>query len=98
MHVGPLPDPVSLEAYEKAIPGAGERIIRMAETEQRHTHRLAYAGVVVSLAGMGVSAALIVFGHTTGVIIFAIAALAAPVGRLLKSRLVSSDLSGSDSG
>ena len=34
----PLPLPEHLEQYERTVPGAGERILRMAEDEQRHRH------------------------------------------------------------
>ncbi|MDR2012555.1 MAG: DUF2335 domain-containing protein [Rhodanobacter sp.] len=33
---GPLPDPATLERYDRILPGAAERIIVMAEQEQRH--------------------------------------------------------------
>ena len=34
-HMGPLPAPEALADYEKALPGLAERIVVMAETEQR---------------------------------------------------------------
>lgn len=40
MIVGPLPDPASYAAYEQTTPGAGERILKMAENEQAHRHLL----------------------------------------------------------
>lgn len=36
---GPLPDPISFASYEKTTPGAGERILAMAEKEQTHRHQ-----------------------------------------------------------
>lgn len=36
----PLPPPQLLQEYERACPGAGERIFRMAEAEQQHRHAL----------------------------------------------------------
>ena len=36
---GPLPPPHFFEAYEQTLPGAADRILRMAEGEQRHRHR-----------------------------------------------------------
>jgi uncharacterized membrane protein len=36
---GPLPNPEALERYNQIVPGAAERIIKMAETQ--HEHRLA---------------------------------------------------------
>jgi uncharacterized membrane protein len=32
---GPIPDPIELAAYDKALPGLAERIVVMAESEQR---------------------------------------------------------------
>lgn len=37
---GPLPPPADLQAYEKTLPGLAERIVVMAETEQRERNRL----------------------------------------------------------
>ncbi|MDO0950179.1 DUF2335 domain-containing protein [Mammaliicoccus sciuri] len=33
---GPLPDADEFDRYEKALPGAGDRILQMAEKEQEH--------------------------------------------------------------
>lgn len=38
-HIGPLPSPEMLEAYEKAYPGIAERILKMAEKEQEKRHQ-----------------------------------------------------------
>jgi hypothetical protein len=38
IHQGPLPAPEDLQRYDDLLPGAAERIIRMAEVEQRHRH------------------------------------------------------------
>lgn len=35
---GPLPDPQTFAGYESITPGAGERILGMAEREQAHRH------------------------------------------------------------
>ena len=37
---GPLPAPADLQQYEVLIPGGAERILIMAESEQRHRHGL----------------------------------------------------------
>ena len=39
-HSGPLPDPQTLKGYTEIIPNGAERIMRMAEKEQRHRHSL----------------------------------------------------------
>ena len=38
IRTGPLPEPEIIAAYEKALPGAADRIIKMAEKEQSHRH------------------------------------------------------------
>jgi uncharacterized membrane protein len=35
-HSGPIPDPSTLERYDKILPGAAERILRMAEEQSAH--------------------------------------------------------------
>jgi len=35
---GPLPPPAVLQGYEDVLPGAAERIVQMAEQEQRQRH------------------------------------------------------------
>ncbi|MBI4082063.1 MAG: DUF2335 domain-containing protein [Candidatus Lambdaproteobacteria bacterium] len=37
---GFLPPPQFLEQYERTLPGAAERIFRIAEQEQRHAHEM----------------------------------------------------------
>lgn len=37
---GPLPQPESLAQYDQIVPGAAERIIKMAEKEMEHRHRV----------------------------------------------------------
>lgn len=36
----PLPDATEFSEYEKAVPGAGDRILKMAENEQKHRHEM----------------------------------------------------------
>lgn len=42
--IGPLPPPRDLREYEQVVQGAAERILRMAEREQRVGHELAIDG------------------------------------------------------
>lgn len=35
-HTGPLPTPESFRQYEEVLPGAADRILRMAENQQNH--------------------------------------------------------------
>ena len=37
---GPLPVPQDFEHYDRVVPGAAERILRMAESELEHRHEL----------------------------------------------------------
>lgn len=39
-HSGPLPPPDQLHAYETAMPGLAERIVRLTEREQEHRHEI----------------------------------------------------------
>lgn len=38
MHSGPLPDPETLREYDRIVPGAADRVIAMAERQQKHRH------------------------------------------------------------
>lgn len=52
---GPLPPPEILAGYERVLPGAADRIISMAEMNQRHRHgleaRVIPAGIVSERIG-----------------------------------------------
>lgn len=37
---GPIPPPKILAEYEKIVPGSGDRIIKMAEHQMAHRHRM----------------------------------------------------------
>ncbi|MBF0488554.1 MAG: DUF2335 domain-containing protein [Nitrospirae bacterium] len=39
-HSGPIPDPATLQAYEKTLPGLAERIVVIAENEQKYRHKI----------------------------------------------------------
>ncbi len=77
---GPLPPPEALQRYENILPGAGDRIIRMAEIQQKHTHEEAMTaakdveaymrrgqtcGVIVAPAAFATAAWLGHLGHST---------------------------------
>ncbi len=40
LHIGPLPDPATLRAYDEICPGAADRIISMAEKQADHRRGL----------------------------------------------------------
>lgn len=39
-HSGPIPDPMTLEGYNNIVPGAADRIIKMAEEQSSHRRAL----------------------------------------------------------
>ena len=39
-HEGPLPPPADLAAYEQVVPGLAERLVKAAESQTRHRHRI----------------------------------------------------------
>ena len=73
-HVGPLPPPVVLEQYNQTVPGAAERIIKMAEDQSAHRMRLESQVISTDTRNstMGVVFALII---TLGVLTLAAYAL-----------------------
>lgn len=78
IHTGPLPPAEMLADYDAILPGAADRILTMAEKQQNHrqameskvldshiersSHGL-YAGLVVALVGLGVSAYGLFLGY-----------------------------------
>lgn len=71
---GPLPPPELLRRYDEAVPGAGERILDLAEEEQRKRassvngavetmRRGQSCGLAVTLAALGVVAHTAYLGH-----------------------------------
>ncbi len=62
---GPLPDAAQMERYERTLPGAADRIIAMAESEEEHRHE-------VEKRGQTLAAVLPVFFVLLGAIVFLI--------------------------
>jgi uncharacterized membrane protein len=94
---GPLPPPEALERFNQIIPNGADRIVAMAEAEQRHranhesvalqarireARRGQYAGVLLSALCIVGAAALEYFGAHTGV---AVALLSMPVMSFLSA-------------
>ena len=46
---GPIPSPQILQQYNNIVPGAAERIIRMAEKQSDHRMALENAGIIAAL-------------------------------------------------
>jgi len=49
---GPIPPPQILNGYEQLLPGAADRIIRMAEKEGDHRHRMETKAVDAEIHGL----------------------------------------------
>lgn len=62
-----LPNPGDLQKYEQVTPGFGERLVTMAEREQRFRHRVAaygqIIGLIIALSFLAASTYLIGSGH-----------------------------------
>ncbi len=78
-HSGPLPPPSILEKYNHVVPGAAERIIKMAENQSAHRQQLekivigsdarhSFLGVIfafiIAMSFLAVAAYSINLGHT----------------------------------
>jgi uncharacterized membrane protein len=70
----PIPPPSFFEAYERTLPGAADRILGMAEAEQRHRHRMDETVVKAEISGtkavrlIGLTLALVVLVGGIGLI------------------------------
>lgn len=91
---GPLPHPSVLEDYEKVMPGLSERIVAMAEREQRHRHKVErrivnlgpvgqLLGFILGLVALVASIHLIQEGHDIAGIATVLMALATLTGALI---------------
>jgi uncharacterized membrane protein len=75
---GPLPPPSQLREYEDVLPGAADRIIRMAETQAEHRQDIEkvavkggnrrswwglWTGFVICIVVLGLSTAIILSGY-----------------------------------
>ncbi len=78
MYAGPLPPPDQLKAYEDVLPGAADRIIRMAENQADHRQAIEkvavsggsrrswwglWTGFAISVIALGLAALLVLKGH-----------------------------------
>ncbi len=62
---GPLPPPVALAEYDKILPGSADRILTMAESEQKHRHEIDRKGLATAVRANLVGQC---FGFVIGVI------------------------------
>ena len=92
---GPLPPPEILRKFDEVVPGAAERIIKMAEDQSIHRKELEkkvidsdiarskwgqILGFVIAIAGLVVSAIVVVYGSAIAGGIIGVGTLASLVG------------------
>lgn len=92
---GPLPHPEILKKFDEVVPGAAERIIKMAEDQSAHRKDLEkkviesdiarskwgqVLGFLIAIIGLGVSALVSVYGNAIAGGIIGIGTLASLVG------------------
>ena len=92
---GPLPPPEILEKYDRVVPGAAERILRLAEEQSEHRKGLErkviesdiersrwgqILGFVIAIVGLGVSAYISVYGNPWAGGVIGVGTLASLVG------------------
>lgn len=74
---GPIPPPEALERYEKIAPGAADRILTMAEMEQRHRHayedkeqrisfRAVFTTLIFAFLALLIVCAIVIFAISRG--------------------------------
>lgn len=74
---GPLPPPNIIGGYENRIPGSGERIIAMAEKEQKHRHGIHEKEASLAKKELDTSADLTKRGQIIGAILLLVFGIAA---------------------
>lgn len=87
-HQGPLPSPDDLAKYDQAFPGTGERIIAMAELEQRHRHAIEIKSLDAQIGDRGCYRAERKRGQYLGFSIGAIALVSGTVAACLGAPVV----------
>jgi uncharacterized membrane protein len=91
---GPLPPPRMLEEYNSVLPGLAERIVNLAENDQRHVHKMdrgylvlrftgQVAALLIALAGLVIGGLLIADGHNIEGLTALIIGLAPVIGAFL---------------
>lgn len=95
---GPMPHPDDLDAYERILPGAADRILTMAEKQTAHRQRLEEIavtgnedrarrgqryGLIIGLGGLGASVGMVALGEPQAAIVIGGATLVSLVGAFL---------------
>src|SRR6266699_858062 len=52
VHIGPIPSPETFAGYERVLPGSAERILTMAENEQKNRHYVARGTITTERLGL----------------------------------------------
>ena len=84
----PLPSPAAFRIYEDTVSGAGNRILKMAETEQSNQHELQMAQHEHELAALEVVRTGVVLGSLRSVIGMALGTAIAVLGILSGTYLI----------
>lgn len=100
---GPLPPPGVLQGYEDVVPGAAERIIAMAESEQNHRHHIQrestnkhyafrrtgqFFGLLVALGGLTTAGYIAYLGHPAAASVIGGTTLLGMVAVFVTGRLI----------
>ncbi len=82
---GPIPPPAMLEQYDKIVPGAAERLLRMAEEQSAHRRSLEKKAIDTDSRNstMGIASALLISLSAFCVVVYAII-----VGQIEVAKLV----------
>ena len=95
MYSGPIPPPAALAQYDKTLPGAADRILKMAESQQAHRQALEVvainhdarrsmagliAGAVIALAALAFAGVLAALGQPVGSVATGLFAIASLAG------------------
>src|SRR5438552_18585994 len=59
IHSGPLPDPRTLEYYNRVHPGASGEIFAMAKVEQKHRHAVSLRDWIALMSGTIIAGAIL---------------------------------------
>lgn len=99
---GPLPQPEALAKYDQIVPGAAERILRMAEKEMEHRHdvdvsatkhavRVTYLGIIFAFIAVLILSGAVIFalhkGYDTVAGAIAVGAIAAVAGVFITAKV-----------
>ena len=71
---GPIPPPAMLEQYDRIVPGAAARILKMAEDQSAHRQELEKKAIGSDVRNslLGIIAAFVIALSAFGVVIFAV--------------------------